>query len=185
MIWIHRKFGEQSRKETLKKVELSITNRSLKSKETEFSEPDSLHVDTVKLRVLNESFAPVSNDTSFRIMLIAKFIWRLGATIIDVESAFLHGDFTEEIYMNIPEGMNEDQDHCLQLQKTIYVLIQSVREFYENFILVLESIFLWKIIQIHVCCQIGMEKKSFSLAFMLMTVLSLRKKSASNGQLLS
>jgi Reverse transcriptase (RNA-dependent DNA polymerase) len=40
----------------------------------------------------NESFAPVINDVSFRIMLISKLIWNLKACIIDVETAFLHGD---------------------------------------------------------------------------------------------
>jgi hypothetical protein len=42
--------------------------------------------------------------------------------------------------MNIPEGIKEYQDHCLQLRKTIYVLFQSAREFYEKLILVLKSI---------------------------------------------
>jgi Reverse transcriptase (RNA-dependent DNA polymerase) len=50
----------------------------------------------------NESFAPVINDVSFRVMLITKLIWGLQTTIIDVETAFLHGNQQEEIYMNIP-----------------------------------------------------------------------------------
>jgi hypothetical protein len=45
----------------------------------------------------NESFAPVINDVSFRIMLIAKFIWDLEVFIVDVETAFLHGKLQEEI----------------------------------------------------------------------------------------
>jgi hypothetical protein len=40
----------------------------------------------------NESFAPVINDVSFRITLIGKLIWKLEASIVDVESAFLHGE---------------------------------------------------------------------------------------------
>jgi Reverse transcriptase (RNA-dependent DNA polymerase) len=56
----------------------------------------------------NESFAPVINDVSFRIMLISKLIWNLKACVIDKETAFLHGDLQEEIYMNIPEGMNSN-----------------------------------------------------------------------------
>jgi hypothetical protein len=53
----------------------------------------------------NENFAPVINDVSFRIMLIAKLIWNLEASIVDVETAILHGELQEEIYMNIPEGV--------------------------------------------------------------------------------
>jgi hypothetical protein len=54
----------------------------------------------------NESFAPLINNASFQIMLIAKLIWNLEASIVDVETAFLHGELQEEIYMHIPEGMS-------------------------------------------------------------------------------
>jgi Reverse transcriptase (RNA-dependent DNA polymerase) len=75
----------------------------------------------------NESFAPVINNVSFRIMLVAKLIWNLKAHINDVETAFLHGELQEEINMNIPEGMNSDSNSCLLLTKTIYGLVQSAR----------------------------------------------------------
>jgi Reverse transcriptase (RNA-dependent DNA polymerase) len=38
----------------------------------------------------NESYAPVINNVSFQVLLIAKLIWGLQATIIDVETDFLH-----------------------------------------------------------------------------------------------
>jgi Reverse transcriptase (RNA-dependent DNA polymerase) len=62
------------------------------------------------LELSNESFAPVINDISFHIMLVSKLIWNLNACIIDIETAFLHGDLQEEIYMNIPEGLNSNPD---------------------------------------------------------------------------
>jgi hypothetical protein len=80
----------------------------------------------------NESFVPVVNDVRFRIMLIAKLIWNLEASIFNVETASLHGELQEEIYMNIPEGMSYDSKHCLLLTKTIYGLVQSAREFYKK-----------------------------------------------------
>ena len=88
----------------------------------------------------NESFAPVINDVSFRIMLIVKLIWKLQASIIDVETAFHHGNLQEEIYMNIPEGMESNNNQCLLLNKTIYGLVQSAREFYKRLIEVLKSV---------------------------------------------
>ena len=88
----------------------------------------------------NESFAPVINDVSFRIMLIVKLIWKFQASIIDVETAFLHGNLQEEIYMNIPEGMESNNNQCLLLNKTIYGLVQSAREFYKRLIEVLKSV---------------------------------------------
>jgi Reverse transcriptase (RNA-dependent DNA polymerase) len=45
----------------------------------------------------NESFAPVINDVSFCVMLIIKLTRGLQATIIDVETAFLHGNVQQEI----------------------------------------------------------------------------------------
>jgi hypothetical protein len=41
----------------------------------------------------NESFTPVINDDSFRIMLIAKLIWNLEASIVDIETAFFMVNF--------------------------------------------------------------------------------------------
>jgi Reverse transcriptase (RNA-dependent DNA polymerase) len=88
----------------------------------------------------NESFGPVVNDVSFRIMLIAKLIWDLQANIVDVDTAFLHGDLKEEIYMNVPESMQQGSNSCLLLKKTIYGLVQSAREFYNKLLLTLKSV---------------------------------------------
>jgi Reverse transcriptase (RNA-dependent DNA polymerase) len=80
----------------------------------------------------NESFAPVVNNVSFQIMLIAKLIWDIQASIVDVETAFLHGDLQAEIYMNVPEGLQQDSNSCLPLKNTIYGLVQSAKEFYNK-----------------------------------------------------
>jgi Reverse transcriptase (RNA-dependent DNA polymerase) len=66
------------------------------------------------------------NHANFETNLEAKGI------VVDVETAFLHGDLQEEIYMNIPEGMNSNPNDCLLLTKTIYGLVQSAREFYKK-----------------------------------------------------
>jgi hypothetical protein len=87
----------------------------------------------------NESFAPVVNYVSFIIILSAKLLWDLQVSIVDVETAFLHGDLQEEIYMNVPKGMNQDDNTCLLLKKTIYGLVQSAREFYNKLLSTLKS----------------------------------------------
>ena len=88
----------------------------------------------------NESYAPVINDVSFRVMLIIKLIRGLQASIVDVETAFLHGNLQEEIYMMIPEGMNANKNSCLRLKRTIYGLVQSAREFYKRLVDVLKGL---------------------------------------------
>jgi hypothetical protein len=52
-----------------------------------------------------ESFAPVLNDVSFRIMLIAKLVWDMTCSVVDIKTAFLHGGLDEEIYMEVPKGL--------------------------------------------------------------------------------
>jgi Reverse transcriptase (RNA-dependent DNA polymerase) len=49
-----------------------------------------------------ESFAPVLNDVSFRIMINAKLIWNMTSTVLDIETALLHGNLIKEIYMHVP-----------------------------------------------------------------------------------
>jgi Reverse transcriptase (RNA-dependent DNA polymerase) len=88
----------------------------------------------------NESFAPVINDIRFCVMLIIKLIWGLHATIIDVKTAFLHGDPQEEMYMNIPDGLESNGNECLRWKKIIYGLVHSVREFYKKLIEVLKVV---------------------------------------------
>jgi Reverse transcriptase (RNA-dependent DNA polymerase) len=73
-------------------------------------------------------------------MLIAKFVWGLQASIIDVETASLHGTLSEEIYMNAPNGMDIGGNKCLRLKKAIYGLVQSAREFYNKLICELKDL---------------------------------------------
>jgi hypothetical protein len=61
-------------------------------------------------------------------MLIAKFHWDLEASIVDVETPFLHSDPQEEIYMSIPECMRYNSKHCIVITKTIYELVRSARD---------------------------------------------------------
>jgi hypothetical protein len=87
-----------------------------------------------------ENYAPVISDVTYRIMLIAEIVWKLSSKIVDVETAFLHGDLEEEIYMDCPEGLDHDGSECLLLLKTIYGLVQSARQFFKKLVACLKRI---------------------------------------------
>jgi hypothetical protein len=87
----------------------------------------------------NERFVPFVNDVSFRIILTAKLLWDMQASIVDIETAFLHGYLQEEIYVNVPKGMSQDDNTCILLKKIIYGLVQSSREFYNKLLSTLKS----------------------------------------------
>ena len=48
---------------------------------------------------------------------------------MEVKTAFLHGDLSDEIYMKQPEGYRNKKypDHVCILKKSLYGLKQSVR----------------------------------------------------------
>lgn len=79
-----------------------------------------------------DSYSPVVNDTKLRIMLIMKMIWKLKSILLDIETAFLHGDLDEEIYMECPDGLECEADEILMLLKALYGLIQAARAFYKR-----------------------------------------------------
>jgi hypothetical protein len=73
-------------------------------------------------------FSLVSNDASFRIVIIFMIVFGLDALIFDVMTAFLNGDLEGEINPDCPEGLEHDDDECVLLLKTIYGLVQSSRQ---------------------------------------------------------
>ena len=78
-----------------------------------------------------ENYAPVVQDVTWRIVLIIGMLLKLKFTILDVETAFLHGKLDEEIYMECPDGLNHGPDEVLLLHKSIYGLVQAARQFYK------------------------------------------------------
>jgi hypothetical protein len=56
---------------------------------------------------------------------------------LDVQTAFLHGELEEEIFMKIPEGYTEDQEFyetkALKLNKAINGLVQAARQWWKKF----------------------------------------------------
>ncbi len=74
-------------------------------------------------------YSPVVNDITIRCMVIAEMVWKFSSMVVDVETAFLHGDLEEEIYMESPEGLGHSKEECVRLMKTLYGLVQSGRAF--------------------------------------------------------
>jgi len=82
-----------------------------------------------------ESFAPVANSTTIRLVICCLVQRRLVGRSFDVKTAFLYGELHdhERVYMRVPEGVpNRDPTTCWALQKCLYGLRQSARRFNEH-----------------------------------------------------
>jgi hypothetical protein len=77
-----------------------------------------------------ETFAPVAKMTTVRILLSLACKYRWHVCQLDVKTAFLYGDLTEEIYLLPPQGYNVQPDQVLRLKKSLYGLKQSPRCWY-------------------------------------------------------
>jgi len=86
------------------------------------------------------SFAPTISDVSWRILIIAMLLFNYDAKIVDVETAFLHGELEEDIYMEAPEGAGLGRDECVRLEKAIYGLVQASRQYWKHFVKALRDI---------------------------------------------
>ena len=53
------------------------------------------------------NFAPVMNDTMFKVLLTLWLKGNFVAKALDVKTAFLHGKLEEELFITIPEGYKE------------------------------------------------------------------------------
>ena len=81
-----------------------------------------------------ENHAPVVNDTTFHLMLVLKWLLKLCAGQFDFETAFLYGEFEEELWMELPEGYCE------------YVLELSGMEIRKTRRRILLSSFMWMMV---------------------------------------
>ena len=75
----------------------------------------------------NETYAPVMRYKSLRIILALAAIKDMEIKQMDVETAFLNADISEEVYMEIPEGvsvqsekLNLNKRFALKLNKALY-----------------------------------------------------------------
>jgi hypothetical protein len=78
-----------------------------------------------------ENYAPVISDVMYIILQICEIVWGLMS-----KTAFVHGEMEEgqEIFMDCPDRMLHEEDECLLLQRTIYGLVQSTRQFFKKLV---------------------------------------------------
>jgi hypothetical protein len=79
-----------------------------------------------------ETYAPVVQWTTVRLMLILEILLQLKSKQGDVTAAFLHADLDEKekVYVEMPLGFRQ-KGKVLKLKKTLYGLRQSPRAFWQ------------------------------------------------------
>jgi hypothetical protein len=78
----------------------------------------------------DETFAPVVKMVSIRLTLAIAVLKGWEFHHMDMKNAFLHGDLSEEIYMEQPQGFMQDSSLVYQLKKSLYGLKKAPREWY-------------------------------------------------------
>ncbi|GJQ96498.1 retrovirus-related pol polyprotein from transposon TNT 1-94 [Tanacetum coccineum] len=84
----------------------------------------------------NKIFSPVVKMTTIRLVLSIVATENLYLEQLDVNTAFLHGDLDEDIYMTHPEGFQsarKEENLVCKLKKSMYGLKQAPRQWYLKF----------------------------------------------------
>ncbi|GAA5831499.1 hypothetical protein JCM3770_005533, partial [Rhodotorula araucariae] len=76
-----------------------------------------------------ETFAPVAKFTSIRVLLALAARGKMHIHQADIDKAYLHGELDEELYMRIPEGIDDPAlaGKVLKLDRALYGLKQAGR----------------------------------------------------------
>jgi Reverse transcriptase (RNA-dependent DNA polymerase) len=78
-----------------------------------------------------ETFAPVTNWMTVRLMLTLSMIFGLYTKQVDYTAAFIHAPIDGDVFVEMPRGFSQ-KGKCLKLKKSIYGLRQSPRNFFQH-----------------------------------------------------
>lgn len=81
----------------------------------------------------NETYAPVVNMTSVRLLFSYAITQLLYMKQFDVKTAFLYGNLDETVYMEQPEGFKDGTSKVCLLKKSLYGLKQAPRQWNKEF----------------------------------------------------
>ena len=83
--------------------------------------------------VADDIYSPVASNETFKILL--SYCCQNGLIIeqMNVETAFLNGEVTSEVYVNQPKGYADGTNRVCKLSKALYGLKESPRDWYECF----------------------------------------------------
>lgn len=74
-----------------------------------------------------ETFAPIVRIETIRLLFSISAQENRKMKIYDVKTAFLHGRLEEEIFMELPDGLQVNKEQVCKLKKSIYGLKQTGR----------------------------------------------------------
>ena len=81
----------------------------------------------------NKTFAPVTCLDTLRLLAAMAVQNNWEFRHLDVKTAYLHGDLEEEVYMAVPQGLEDvPEGYILKLKKALYGLKQAGRQWYEH-----------------------------------------------------
>ena len=97
-----------------------------------------------------DTFAPVVNWTTVRLMLILTLILNLATCQVDYTAAFVHAPIDTDVYLDMPRGFAEP-NKVYRLKHSLYGLRQSPRNFFQHLKSKLEAVGLQSQEQVDPC----------------------------------
>ena len=113
-----------------------------------------------------ESFSPVVQWSSVRLMLILSIVHGLETRQVDYVNAFAQADLDRDVYVEIPKGYNhgnEGEDCVLKLNKSLYGMSDAPLMFFELLKKNLESVGFKQFLHIDPCLFV--HKKAICLTY--------------------